>query len=148
MDEPILVMRLRQVEAELAPGLVRVADGPAPDPRARVVARREASELTDPPMEHHFRVPEPAQRRLLTALLRRYGLTPYRYPRQTEVDVMVRMSIAFEAELFDPIHRAMKAELARFVEAAVERVAAEALHWDSSDAGESVDDVPRSIRRP
>ena len=146
MKEPDLVMRLRQVEARLAPP-DRSGDGPGPDPRARILQRLDAIAVTDPPMEHHFSVRDPAERRLLTALLRRYGLTPYRYPRQGPRDVMVRMPLSFESELLYPLLEAMKQEWADFRVAAIERVAGEALHWDTSDAGESVDDVPRTIRR-
>lgn len=148
MKEHDLVMRLRQVEAHLAPAAGPLADGQAgPDPCQRIVMRRESIERTDPPMEHHFQVRDGAERRLLAALLRRYGLTPFRYPRQGPADLMVRMSLSFEDELLQPIRAAMQQEWAAFRLAAMERVAAEALHWDVSDAGQSVDDVPRTIRR-
>ncbi len=148
MKEHDLVMRMRQVEADLAPAPTPLADGqPGPDARQRIAMRREAIEQTDPPMEHHFQVKDAAERRLLAALLRRYGLTPYRYPRQGENDLMVRMSLSFEDELLHPIRAALQREWAAFRLAAMERVAAEALHWDTSDPGRSVDDVPRTVGR-
>lgn len=147
MNEQDLILRLQQVEVDLAqlPGL------PGADDRQSalqdIVRRREAFEVIDPPMEHHYRYKDPVVRRLVTVLLRRYGLTPYRYPRQTEVDVMVRISMRFELEVFDPVVSAMRAELQRFQLASLERVAEQALHWDISAAGESVDDIPRTRNR-
>ncbi len=147
VNEQDLVSKLLAVEARLAPPVIDDEAEAAPDPRTRILQRREAIERTDPPIEHHFQIKEPHQRRVFTALLRRYGLVPYRYPRQSERDVMVQLSMAFESQLLAPIHAEMKAEVAAFFVASMERVAGQALYWDTSDAGQATDDVPRSYRR-
>ena len=145
MTEIELIQRIRQVEVEFAPEPPHGVE-PVPDARSRIIARREAIEQTDPPMEHAYRFKDPVIRTLFTALLRRYGLVPYRYPQQPEADVMVQLSMDFESEVLMPLFNELKAEIARFHEASMQRVVGDAIHWDLSDAGQTVDDVPRTVR--
>ena len=44
----------------------------------------------DPPVEMQFAMPDSWAVRLFVALCRRYGLRPYRYPRQRRTTIMVR----------------------------------------------------------
>jgi hypothetical protein len=45
---------------------------------------------TEQPVETQFTLPDRWQRRLFSALCRRYGLEPYRYKRQRYTTVLVR----------------------------------------------------------
>src|SRR5438045_1013132 len=50
---------------------------------------------TEQPSEMQFTLPDQWQRRLFSALCRRYGLEPYRYKRQRYTTVMVRVPKSF-----------------------------------------------------
>ena len=83
--------RLRKIEALMAgagtPG-ERDAAGTA---LARVKARLAEQARRDPPIELQFAMPDAWSRQLFVALCRRYGLRPYRYPRQKRTTVMLRV---------------------------------------------------------
>src|SRR6202040_577946 len=56
----------------------------------RVRARLAELGRRDAPVEMQFSMPDRWSRHLFLALCRRYGLAPYRYPRQRRNTVMVR----------------------------------------------------------
>ncbi len=100
MDEAKLLQKLRDLEALFAGATTageRVAAGSA---RERIVARLHETERADPPVEYRFTVRDMWSKRLLLALLRRYGLAPYRYRGQRHTTVMVRVSKRFVSETF------------------------------------------------
>ena len=49
----------------------------------------------DPAVEMQFSMPDPWAVRLFAALCRRYGIRPYRYPRQRHTTIMVRAPRGF-----------------------------------------------------
>lgn len=54
-----------------------------------------AMEQTERLTEMQFSLPDRWQRRLFSALCRRYGLKPFRYKRQRSTTVMVRVPLTF-----------------------------------------------------
>ena len=73
-------------------------------------------------------------KRLFVALLRRYGLTPYRYQRQRHTTVMVRVSVQFVDEILWPQFEALDDTLRTYLDEITERVISESIHADQSDA--------------
>lgn len=73
-------------------------------------------------------------KRLLMALLRRYGLTPYRYHGQRYTTVMVRVSRGFVDQTLWPEYQALAKMLTEHLDAVTSRVIAEALNADGGDA--------------
>src|SRR5580700_11669512 len=61
----------------------------------RVRARLAELGRRDAPVEMQFSMPDRWSRHLFLALCRRYGLAPYRYPRQRRNTVMVRAPKGF-----------------------------------------------------
>ena len=61
----------------------------------RVRAALAAAEKTEHSIEMSFRLPDPWKRRAFLALCRRYGLRPYRYPRQRYSTILVRAPESF-----------------------------------------------------
>src|SRR5580693_3068902 len=57
---------------------------------------------TEQPLEFQFKLPDRWQRRLFSALCRRYGLEPYRYKRQRYTTVMVRVPKSFAEKTLWP----------------------------------------------
>src|SRR5262245_46241696 len=61
----------------------------------RMRAKLAELEGRDPPVELQFSLPDQWSRHLFIALCRRYGLSPYRYPRQRRTTIMVRAPRGF-----------------------------------------------------
>ena len=82
-------------------------------------------------------MPDPWARKLFLALLRRYELRPYRYPRQRHTTVMVRVPRRFVDETLWPEHQALSESLRSYLNEVTERVISEAVHEDHSEAAET-----------
>ncbi len=134
VDEARLIEKLRRIEALYAgastPG-ERVA---AERAQARILARLRELEREDPPVEYQFSMPDVWSRRVFIALLRRYGLRPYRYKRQRRTTVMVRVSKRFVDETLWPEFEAINSTLRTYLDGVTDRVVSQVLHADSSDA--------------
>lgn len=81
--------------------------------------------------------------KLLVALARRYGLKPYRYRRQRYSTLMIKASESFLKQTFLPEYEAMSKTLREHLSQVTERVVAEALSADKSEA--LVIDEPRQL---
>ena len=100
----------------------------------RLKAKLAASVPRDPPVEIRFAMPDAWSVKLFVALCRRYGLQPYRYPRQRRTTVMVRAPRAlFDAAVWQPFS-ALHADLLGYFEETTERLIQEAVHGDTADA--------------
>ena len=132
-DEETLLDRLRRIEAlHLGATTVGERDAAAAAIR-RLKERLRRLEKEDPPIEFRFGISDPWSRRLFLALARRYDLRPYRYPRQRQASVMLRVSRRFVDETLWPeyreLNRALHAALAEATERAVSRI-----HDDRTEA--------------
>jgi hypothetical protein len=63
----------------------------------RIRAALNSAEKIERAVETSFRLPDRWSRRLFLALCRRYGLNPYRYPRQRYSTVVLRAPASFSA---------------------------------------------------
>jgi hypothetical protein len=97
--------------------------------RARLLEQQQ----TDPPVEYSFTLRDQWSRRLLIALMRRYGIQPYRYPRQRHTTVMARLPRGFVTETLWPEFRELNRTLAAFLAQVTERVISEGIAADSSE---------------
>lgn len=128
-DEEALLEKLRRIEA-LHLGATTEGERDAAANAIRWVKDRLRSlEKEDPPVEFRFGLSDPWSRRLFLALARRYGLRPYRYPRQRHTTVMLRVSRRFVDETLWPeyneLRQALHAALAEATERAVSRIHAD-----------------------
>lgn len=130
--EEKLKSKLRSIEAlflgATTPG-EREAAGRA---RERIIARLAEVE-TDDRVEWQFSL-TPWSRRVLLALSRRYGLQPYRYKRQRRTTLVLYASERFLKSTFLPQYDQMCETLYAHLDAVTERVLAEVLHGDTSEA--------------
>ena len=85
-------------------------------------------------MEYRFSMEDLWSRKVFVALLRRYDITPYRYKRQRHTTVMARVSERFVDETLWPEFQEFSGTLARYLSEVTERVVAEVIFEDSSDA--------------
>lgn len=130
-----LVERLRRIEALHAGAKTRGERTAAGAARERILERLRSVRATDPPREYKFTMADEWSRRVLVALLRRYGIQPYRYKRQRHTTVMARVPARFVDETLWPEFKELSSVLREYLDDVTQRVIAEAIHGDSSDAG-------------
>jgi len=135
-DEDALIARLQKVEALFArPGSdgERVAAGLA---RERILERLRLLERTEALIEYRLALPDRWSRALLTALLRRYGLTPYRYRGQRRTTIMVRATRTFMQGTLWPEFQQAAALLDRYLDEVTQSVISKAISVDLSEVEE------------
>jgi hypothetical protein len=91
---------------------------------------------TERPVEVQFTMPDRWQRRLFTALCRRYGLEPFRYKRQRQTTVMLRAPRSFIAQTLWPEYSQLREALEVYLNEATERIIREEVFGDDDEAGE------------
>ncbi len=91
---------------------------------------------SEQPEEFQFTLPDRWQRRLFSALCRRYGLEPYRYNRQRYTTVMVRVPRSFVDKTLWPEYQELRAALDDYLNDATERIIREEVYRDAEEASE------------
>lgn len=140
-DEEGLKQKLRAIEALFA-GATTAGERVAADRARDRIAARLTELRDDIEVEWQFSLTR-WSRRLVVALARRYGLRPYRYKRQRHTTLVIRASERFLRETFLPEYDKMCETLYEHLDAVTERVLAEVLHGDQSDA--AVVEQPRQL---
>ena len=136
MDEHKLIEKLLRIEALHAGATTRGERVAAARAMQRILERLREIQEEDQPIEYRFSMPDPWARKLFLALLRRYGLKPYRYFRQRYSTVMVRVPARFVDETLWPEFQELQDTLYEYLGEVTERVISQAIHEDSSEAGE------------
>ena len=120
--------KLRKIEALFAgagtPGERLAAEAALERVRARLAELGRG----DPPVEMHFSVPDRWSRHLFLALCRRYGLAPYRYPRQRRNTIMVRAPRGFVDQVLWPEFSELERALASYLHEVTLRVIREEVY--------------------
>jgi hypothetical protein len=91
---------------------------------------------TEQPVEMQFTLADHWQRRLFSALCRRYGLEPYRYKRQRHTTVMVRVPRSFVDKTLWPEYLQFRNALDEYLSEATERIIREEVYKDAREARE------------
>ncbi len=136
MDEAKLREKLGKIEALFAGATTegeRVAAGEA---RRRIQMRLETIEKTEPLVEYKFTLADTWSRKVFMALLRRYDLKPYRYRGQRRTTVMVKVPRSFVDETLWPEFQQISSTLRTYLDEVTERIIADVIHADSSEAVE------------
>ncbi|ACA19521.1 conserved hypothetical protein [Methylobacterium sp. 4-46] len=126
--------RLRKAESLFAGAATSGERDAAEAAVRRLRVRLAETARAEPPIELKLTVPDAWSARLLIALCRRYGLRPYRYPRQRRTTVMVRAPRSvFDAVVWAQF-TALHEEMLAFFEETTERLIREAVYGDAADA--------------
>jgi hypothetical protein len=134
MDEARLIEKLRSIEALYA-GATTDGEKMAADlARDRIRERLKQWEQEDPPIEYQFSMEDMWARKVFVALLRRYGVRPYRYKRQRYTTVMANLSKRFVDETLWPEYQEISKHLRSYLNDVTNRVVHDVLHQDSSEA--------------
>ena len=102
----------------------------------RIRAVLSAAERSEKTVEMNFRLRDRWNRQLFTALCRRYGLKPYRYPRQRYSTVVLRAPASFINGTLWPEFLEIKTALDEYLHEATERIIREEVFGDSEEAEE------------
>jgi hypothetical protein len=94
-------------------------------------------QLIDPPVEYKFTLSDAWSRRLFVALLRRYGIRPYRYYRQRHTTVMAKVSKTFVDDTLWPEYQELNSALQGLDEITT-RIISKAIYANSSEAEEGL----------
>jgi hypothetical protein len=131
-DEQHLIEKLRRIEALFArPGTdgERIAAGRARDrilQRLRETPAKPAAQ-EEILIEFRFSLADPWSQRLLNALLRHHGVSPYRRRGQRRNVITARMSRRFVDEVLWPQFREFERELRDYFDSSTERIIDQAL---------------------
>src|SRR3954464_15492855 len=105
---------------------------------ARIRKALAAAEQVEKPVETYFKLVDQWNRRLFTALCRRYGLKPYRYPRQRRTTVVLRAPKSFIDNTLWPEYLQIEKALHEYLNEATERIIREEVFGNSDEAEERV----------
>jgi len=128
--------KLRKVEALFAGAGTAGERLAAEAALARIRARLAELQRSEAPVEIQFAVPDTWSRQLFLALCRRYGITPYRYPRQRRSTVMLRAPRRFVDDVLWPEFKELDADLRAYLEEVTQRLIRDEVFADTSDAPE------------
>ena len=102
----------------------------------RVRKALAAAEQIEQLVETQFKLVDRWNRRLFTALCRRYGLKPYRYPRQRYSTVVLRAPRSFINQTLWPEFLQIRTALDEYLNEATERIIREEVYGDADEAEE------------
>lgn len=143
-DEGRLIEKLRKIEALFARATSAGERTAAENARDRIRQRLEQLEQSERAVEYRFSLPDAWSKSLFIALLRRYGIEPYRYAGQRRTTVMARVTRTFAAEVLWPEYQELTATLRAHLESVTRRVIARAIHGNPAEAEERPGQEPRA----
>lgn len=141
-DEARLIAKLRAIESLFSGAKTSGERDAAEAARERIRERLRALIHVDEPEEFRFSMGDVWSRKVFLALLRRYEVRPYRYRGQRRTTVMARVPKRFVDETLWPEFQKLSATLETYLSEMTDRVVAQVLHGDSSEA-EVVTEPPR-----
>ena len=134
MNEQKLIDKLRLIE-RLASGATTKGEEVAAElAKERILERLRLFEKEDPPVEYRFSMTDMWSRKVFVALLRRYGIKPYRYHRQRHTTVMAKLSKTFVDETLWPEFQDISSTLSDYLSEVTDRVVSQFLDQESSEA--------------
>lgn len=133
LKEKKLIEKLRKIEALFAGATTEGEKGASFNAIEKIQKKLSNLQKKDSSIEYKFTLNNEWSKRLFIALLRRYGLKPYRYYRQRYTTVMVKVPVSFVNETLWPEFQELDNTLNLYLESITERVISECIHSDSSE---------------
>ena len=134
--EPQLREKLRKITALFESAATAGERQAAAAAIERIRKGLDAALETQPLPETRFSLVDQWQRRLFSALCRRYGLEPYRYKGQRYTTVMVRVPRSFVNTTLWPEYLDLQEALHSYLNEATERIIREEVYGDTGEAVE------------
>lgn len=145
-DEQKLIEKLGRIEALFARAGTDGEKEAAASAAERIRKRLEELARQDPPIEYRFSVVDGWSRKLLLALLRRYGVQPYRYRHQRRTTVMAKVSRQFVQETLWPEFLEFSQVLQLHLSEITDRIIAKAVSSESEDEEVRIDETDCGTR--
>jgi len=147
MDEARLIEKLRLIEALFSGAKTEGEKDAADRARQRILERLKKIEQADPPVEFKFTMHDRWQQKVFMALLRRYGIKPYRYRGQRHTTVMARVPQRFVNETLWPEFMELSKTLRDYLSDVTERIVSQVICQDNSEADviEAVAQLPGAV---
>lgn len=133
-EEVSLIEKLIRIEALYSGAATEGEKDAAANAIHRIRDRLEKIKKIDPPVEYKFTMADMWSRKLFVALLRRYGIRPYRYYRQRHTTVMAKVSKKFVDETLWPEFQELNKTLCSYIDDITNRVISDGIHSDHSEA--------------
>jgi len=146
-EEQRLIEKLRKIEALFARATSAGERAAAESARDRIRGRLEQLEKAERAVEYRFSLPDGWSKSLFMALLRRYGIKPYRYSGQRRTTVMARVTRTFANDVLWPEFQQLNESLRAHLESVTKRVITQAIHGDQADAEERPGQEPEARAR-
>lgn len=127
---------LRKIEALYAGAATPGERDAAASARERIQARLKSVAQQERSEEYRFSMDNPWSRKIFVALLRRYGIEPYRYSRQRRNTVMARAPRSFVQQTLMPEFEEMNRALLEHLEHITDDIISEEISSDTSEARE------------
>ena len=128
--------RLRKIQALFEGATTQGERAAAAAAMDRIRKALGATAQTERPVEFSFSIQDPWQRRLFTALCRRYGLEPFRYKRQRFTTVLVNAPASFVRKTLWPEYEELRDALHSYLHEATERIIREEVYGDAAEPRE------------
>jgi hypothetical protein len=141
MDEKQLLERLALIEALHAGAATPGERDAAAAARDRIQTRLKRLQSEEKPIEYSFKLRDRWSHQLFVALLRRYDIKPYRYPRQRYTTVMARIPRAFVDETLWPQFTELNKVLHQYLGDVTRGVISRAIASDTTEVEERPEPV-------
>ena len=136
MQDTALREKLRKIEALFAGAATPGERDAAEAAMLRVKARLAEIGRSEQPVEMQFSIQDQWAQRLFVALCRRYGLRPYRHPRQKRSTIMVRLPRGFSDQILWPEFVQLNEVLRAHLHDITLKLIRDHVHADTGDAEE------------
>jgi hypothetical protein len=145
-EEQRLKEKLRRIEALFAGTDVDGERAAAASALERLRQRLKDVTDLDPPVEYTFSLHSPWSRNLFRALLRRYGIQPYRYYRQRRTTIKAKAPASFVEETLWPQFQELDKTLSEYLSEITSRVIRESIFEDFSEGKMTDTSLPEPSR--
>jgi hypothetical protein len=135
-DRARLFETLRKIEALYAGAATPGERDAAASARERIRAKLATFTEQERSEEFRFSMDNPWSRKIFVALLRRYGIEPYRYSRQRRNTVMARVPRSFVEQTLMPEFEEMNRALTTHLERITDDIISQEISSDTSEARE------------
>jgi len=132
--EADLIRKFESIERLFIGAITDGEQSAAAEAMGRIKKRLEELEKSDPPVEYKFTLSNTWSRKLLSALLRRYDIKPYRYHRQRYTTVMARVPKGFVDNILWPEFEKLDSVLQEHIEEITSSIISKAVFKDTSEA--------------
>jgi len=134
MTEEELIEKLQKIERLFAAATTDGERNAASSARERLQLRFAEFEQREEAVEYRFSLTDEWSRRLFVALLRRYGIRPYRYRRQKYTSVMARVPQSFVDTVLWPEFQELNRVLKDYIAELTEKIIRQHVNEDFSEA--------------